>query len=229
MYKNITISVCLKSLSFLDEAEHQYERSPVRHTETHLGVPCTYSNALVTSHAQKGDIEILIQLTSVESLLCARCCQALIFHILVICKDARWEKAQVGLTPSHDFSVVLAPCLVLQSSWPNLRNGTVSLLFSVSLHIISGPGFCPLRTSVKILEVLCWLSVTYGISSDSFYFPSHCLSVQFSHSVVSDSLRPHEPQRELVTVKFLKFLLLYYKFFFGLIWVHLTTCGILVP
>lgn len=47
--------VCLKSLSFLDEAEHQYERSPVRHTETHLGVPCTYSNALATSHAQKGD------------------------------------------------------------------------------------------------------------------------------------------------------------------------------
>lgn len=177
MYKNITISVCLNSLSFLDEAEHQYERSPVRHPETHLGVPCTYSNALATSHAQKGEIVILIQLTSIECLLCARCCQALIFHILVICKDARWEEAQVGLTPSRDFSVVLAPCLVLHTSWPPLRNGAMSLLFSISLHIICGAGFCPLRTSVKILEVLYWLSVTYGIWSDSFYFPSHCLSV----------------------------------------------------
>ena len=35
---------------------------------------------------------ILIQLTSIECLLCARCCQALIFHILVICKDVSMEE-----------------------------------------------------------------------------------------------------------------------------------------
>ena len=51
MYKNITISVSLKSLCFLDEAEHQYERSAVRHN--HLWVPGMYSDALATSHAHE--------------------------------------------------------------------------------------------------------------------------------------------------------------------------------
>lgn len=37
----------------------------------------------------QGDVQILIQLTPAECLLCARCCQALTVHILVICKDAR--------------------------------------------------------------------------------------------------------------------------------------------
>lgn len=53
MDKNITILTCLKSLCFPDEAKHQYERSAVRHTEHHLGMPCTYSDALATSYARE--------------------------------------------------------------------------------------------------------------------------------------------------------------------------------
>ena len=129
--------------------------------------PCYISCSwiITSSHRQKGDVQILIQLTSIECLLCARGCQALIFHIPVIGKDARWEEAQVVLTPSHNFSAVWAPFLGLLWSRPPLRNGAVSLLFYISLHIVSGAGFCPLRTSAGILQVLCWLSVTYGISS----------------------------------------------------------------
>lgn len=51
MFTHFTTLFSLKSLCFLDEAKHQYERSAVRHTENHLGVPCTYSDVLATSHA----------------------------------------------------------------------------------------------------------------------------------------------------------------------------------
>lgn len=53
LYKNFTILFCLKSLCFLDEAKHQDERSAVRSTENHLGVPCMYSDVLATCHAHE--------------------------------------------------------------------------------------------------------------------------------------------------------------------------------
>ncbi|XP_077750872.1 epithelial cell-transforming sequence 2 oncogene-like isoform X2 [Canis aureus] len=73
-----------------DEAKHQDERSAARHTENRAGMPGAYSDLLITSHARdfnltslaKGDMQILIQLTSIECLLHAMCQQAFIFHIL---------------------------------------------------------------------------------------------------------------------------------------------------
>ncbi|XP_038382086.1 epithelial cell-transforming sequence 2 oncogene-like isoform X8 [Canis lupus familiaris] len=73
-----------------DEAKHQDERSAARHTENRAGMPGAYSDLLITSHARdfnltslaKGDMQILIQLTSIECLLHAMCQQAFTFHIL---------------------------------------------------------------------------------------------------------------------------------------------------
>ena len=59
------------------------------------------------------------QLTSGECLLCACCCQALTPHVLLICKDATGEAAQVGLTLSLRFSAVLAPCSLLCDQDPH--------------------------------------------------------------------------------------------------------------
>ncbi|XP_077751022.1 epithelial cell-transforming sequence 2 oncogene-like isoform X12 [Canis aureus] len=85
-----------------DEAKHQDERSAARHTENRAGMPGAYSDLLITSHARdfnltslaKGDMQILIQLTSIECLLHAMCQQAFIFHILDSCKDAYEKKCK---------------------------------------------------------------------------------------------------------------------------------------
>lgn len=102
MYKNFPILVCLKSLCLLDEAKHQDERSAARHTENRAGMPGAYSDLLITSHARdfnltslaKGDMQILIQLTSIECLLHAMCQQAFTFHILDSGKDAYEKKCK---------------------------------------------------------------------------------------------------------------------------------------
>ncbi|XP_038382090.1 epithelial cell-transforming sequence 2 oncogene-like isoform X11 [Canis lupus familiaris] len=85
-----------------DEAKHQDERSAARHTENRAGMPGAYSDLLITSHARdfnltslaKGDMQILIQLTSIECLLHAMCQQAFTFHILDSCKDAYEKKCK---------------------------------------------------------------------------------------------------------------------------------------
>ncbi|XP_038510209.1 epithelial cell-transforming sequence 2 oncogene-like isoform X11 [Canis lupus familiaris] len=85
-----------------DEAKHQDERSAARHTENRAGMPGAYSDLLITSHARdfnltslaKGDMQILIQLTSIECLLHAMCQQAFTFHILDSGKDAYEKKCK---------------------------------------------------------------------------------------------------------------------------------------